>query len=291
MSGSGVAPVQWLDGGMGTQLIERGMAPGECAERWNVDRTADVATIHQAYADAGCGWVTTNTFGAHPMALARHGGEEETEALVRAAVRVARGSGARVLGDLGPFGDFLSPYGAAEPEDVAAGFDRVALVMALAGVDGFVVETMADPAEAILAVAAARRAAPDVPVLATFSFLRRGSEFRTWTGATVAEAMDAVRDAGASVVGTNCGTQLDLSDYLRLADELLGAAKGLPVVVQANAGAPEVSPGGSVHYSVGPAEFAVFTQELRAIGVTWIGGCCGTTPAHLAAATNRAVTA
>jgi len=268
---------------MGTQLMARGMQPGESPERWNVDRPNDVLAIHQAYAQAGSQWVTTNTFGAHPMALARHGLEDRTEELVRAAVRVARAAGVQVLGDLGPFGDFLYPVGDADPDEVREGFARVVHAMLAEGVDGIVVETMADPKEAALAVAAARAVNCNLPILATFSFQRRGGSFRTWTGATVDDALTVVRESGVSAIGANCGTDLSLDDYRQLAEELLRLACGTPVVMQANAGAPEVVLGSSPEYRVTPAEYGVFARDLIQLGVSWVGGCCGTSPAHIAA--------
>lgn len=275
------------DGAMGTQLMARGMVPGECGETWNVERGADVGAIHAAYVAAGCELITTNTFGATRTMLERHGMGGRVAELAAAGVKVAReaaGDRAWVLGDVGPFGDFLEPMGDVTETELTAIFTEQIAAMHAAGADGAIVETMADPGELAVAVKAARAVGgKGWPVVATFSF-GRGADgvFRTMMGTSAAEAVKAAVAAGADVVGTNCGSGLGLAEYRLLAGELLAAAGGVPVIVQPNAGAPVVE-GGKTVYRATEGEMAELAVALRGMGVKVIGGCCGTGPGVLRA--------
>ena len=188
---------------------------------------------------------------------------------------------ALVLGDVGPFGGMLAPLGDAEPEAVAAAFRAQAEALLEGGADAILVETMSDPSELALAVQAAREAgAPKV--LATGTYQATPDGFRTMMGATVAEMVAAALEAGADVIGANCGTRLSLDDYLALVPELVAAARGRPVMVQPNAGSPELVQG-SVRYPTGAPAFGAAAPRLVAAGARIVGGCCGTGPAHIAA--------
>jgi 5-methyltetrahydrofolate--homocysteine methyltransferase len=283
--------VMICDGAMGTLLMARGLESGACGEAWNVERPGDVAAIHRSYVEAGCDLVITNTFGGTTGALERHGLAGRADALNLAGAAVARtaaGGRAVVLGDIGPFGGFLEPVGDAAEPDVRAMFDRQVAALRAGGADGIVVETMADPRELALAVRAAR-AAGDWPVVATYAFGRSGdggdgsAGFRTMMGTTVEQAVGAAIDAGADVVGANCGSGLTLDDYLRLAAALVAAAGSTPVILQPNAGAPQATGGGAAAYAATPADMARLVGPLIGAGVRIIGGCCGTTPSHLRA--------
>ena len=272
------------DGAMGSMLFQAGLAPGASAELWNVEQPERVSAIHRGYVEAGSMFLTTNSFGGTPLALARHGLAGRTAELNGAAVAVARraaGERAHVLGDVGPFGGFLEPYGEAPPDEVEAPFGAQIAAFRDAGADGIVVETMVDPAELAIAVRAARQAS-DWPVLASYAFQRAGESFRTIMGTSVAEALEAAFEAGADAAGANCGTDFSLDDYLLLAAELVRAAQGRPVVLQPNAGAPQTS-GAGVVYPATPGEMALWARSALGAGVRVLGGCCGTTPAHLAA--------
>ncbi|MFI5385144.1 MAG: homocysteine S-methyltransferase family protein [Fimbriimonadales bacterium] len=270
------------DGAIGTMLLRSGLRPGESGELWNADRPDDVRSIHERYVEAGARFVTTNTFGCSPLALARHGLAERAAELNAAAVRISKGAAeakARVLGDVGPFGGFLEPYGDSTPEEVEDSFRVQVAALRDAGADGIIVETMVDPVELGIAVRMAKEAS-DWPVLATYAFQKSGASFRTLMGTTVEEAMNAAIEAGA--VGANCGTDLTLEDYLRLAGELVAAAKETPVILQPNAGAPrEVD--GVIVYSATPSDLADWARRATEAGVSIVGGCCGTTPAHIKA--------
>ena len=272
------------DGGMGTELMARGMQAGACSEAWNVDRPADVRAIHQAYHDAGCDLLTTNTFGGTGICLDKHGHSDKVGILNIAGAKLAReaaGQGA-VLGDVGPFGGFLEPIGDTTPEQLADIFTDQLQTLRKGGADAVIIETMSDPNEVAIAVRAAKSVA-DWPVIATYAFAHgEAGTFRTMMGTSVEEAMKAAIDAGADIVGANCGTSLSLDDYVELAKQLVKAAGQTPVIVQPNAGSPQTVDG-KLKYFATPDEMAGLAKRLVACGVRVVGGCCGTTPAHLRA--------
>ena len=270
------------DGGMGTMLIDAGLPLGTSPELWNVERPGIVEGIQRQYVEAGAQFVTANTFGASPLALARHGLVDRCAELNAAAVELARKAGAeRVLGDLGPSGRFLEPYGDLTVAELRHSYKEQVRALREAGADGIIVETMSDPVELSFAVRVARDIS-DWPVLATFAFQKAGDRFRTMMGATVVEAFKAAIDAGADAAGANCGTGLSFDDYRELAAELVEASNGFPVILQPNAGAPREADGSFV-YDATPAEFAAWGVDAAAQGVKIVGGCCGTTPAHIRA--------
>ena len=279
------------DGAMGTQLFARGLASGTCGMLWNVDRPGDVGGIHLAYRDAGCDLITTNSCGGSRFALDLHGLTARAAELNRAAAQVARaaaGAGGWVLGDVGPFGDFLEPVGDVTPDELREAFAAQIAALLDGGADAILVETMSDPAEAVVGVEAAKACNPDIPVIVTYAFQQTApGEFRTMMGTTVAEAVGRATAAGADIVGTNCGTALSLDDYIVLAGQLVAAAAGALVIVQPNAGSPVIEDGRTV-YRATPDEMAATAIRLLDSGVRVIGGCCGTTPAHLAAMSRAA---
>jgi 5-methyltetrahydrofolate--homocysteine methyltransferase len=264
---------------MGTQLFLRGLRSGACGESWNLDRPDDIRAIHRAYADAGARMITTNTFGATPVALERHGLASQVDAINREGVRLAREATPEsiVLGDVGPLGVLLEPYGDLSIDDASQAFKTQ--IASLTEADAILIETMVDPAESTAAIEASRRVAPHLPVIATFAF---GVGLRTMMGSGVADCVAAARTAGASVVGANCGAGLTLDDYVNLARELVSAAGAMPVIVQPNAGLPRDVEGRLV-YDATPDALAKVARELIAAGVRIVGGCCGTTPSHIAA--------
>jgi len=267
------------DGAMGTQLMLAGMQPGECGEMMCIDKPDAVAAIHGRYAAAGCDLVTTNSFGATRTMLVRHGVDGRLAEINAAAVKVARqgAPSAVVLGDIGPFGDFLEPVGDVTPEQCVEIFAQQAAALREGGADGAIIETMSDAAEMALAIKAAHSVG-DWPVIATYAFIRTNTgAFKTANGLSLQAAMDNAIEAGAHVVGANCGTSLTLPDYLDLARQLVMAAKNTPVILQPNAGSP--APG---IQQAGPAEMGAIAAPLRKIGISILGGCCGTTPEHLA---------
>ena len=273
------------DGGMGTQLMARGMQAGTCSETWNTSHADDVKAIHAAYRDAGCDLLTTNTFGGTRTSLEKHGHGEEVVALNEAGPRLAKsaaGDRCLVLGDVGPFGDFLEPVGDTTPEQLEAIFTEQFKALSAGGADGVIIETMSDPQEVAVAIRAAKKLR-DWPVIATYAFAHgEAGTFRTMMGPSVEEAVQVAIDAGADVVGANCGTSFSLDDYVKLAEQLVKAAGSTPVIVQPNAGTPQMI-NGQLSYLAKPQEMAELARKLVAAGVKIVGGCCGTSPEHLKA--------
>ena len=273
------------DGAMGTQLLVRGLASGECGMLWNVDRPDNVRAVHDAYRSAGCDLITTNSFGGSAPVLDRHGLSARVAELNRAAAEIARatvGETGWVLGDVGPFGDFLEPLGDTTADELREIFRAQIAALLAGGADAILVETMSDPAEAVVGVEAAKSCDVDVPVIVTYAFQKTGpGEFRTMMGTSVEEAVQCATGAGAQVVGSNCGTSLDLDDYVQLAEQIVSAAGSAYVIIQPNAGAPRME-GGRTFYDATPAQMAENATRLLAAGARIIGGCCGTTPEHIA---------
>jgi 5-methyltetrahydrofolate--homocysteine methyltransferase len=270
------------DGALGTMLFARGIKPGQCPELLNVEQPALLVDIARQYAAAGADWVTTNTFGGSPLKLAGYGLADRCEEINRAGVALVReavGKDGWVAGDVGPTGAILKPYGDADPAEVAEGYRRQCGVLADAGVDLYLVETMIDLREAELAVRAAREAAPQLPVLATMTFDPTPRGFYTVMGVTVEQAAHGLAEAGADAVGSNCGNGIETMVEVARA---FVAATDKPVIIQSNAGLPELIEG-QLAYAEDPTFTVQYARALVELGVAVIGGCCGTTPEHIAA--------
>lgn len=270
------------DGAWGTQLMTRGLAPGDSPEAFNLDHPERLVEIAGLYLDAGADLITTNTFGGSPLRLAAHGLEARCEEINRRAVEALRpavGGRAHISGSVGPSGAILRPYGDAEPELVGEGFRRQIGALVEAGAELICIETMIDLAEAKLAVAAARACSADIPIIATMTFDATPRGFFTVMGATVEQACAVLVEAGADLVGSNCGNGIE--KMVEIARELDRHAR-VPIAIQSNAGLPEHHDGGLV-WPEGPEHFAERVPELIELGVTVIGGCCGTGPEHVRA--------
>lgn len=277
------------DGAMGTLLQQEGLTAGQAPEIWNVERPDAVAAVAAAYAAAGSDLVHTNSFGGSPLRLAAHGLGDRTEELNRAAAECARrGAGDAVIvsGSIGPCGQLLQPFGAAAPDEVRAGFALQAAALLAGGADVLTVETMSDLNEALLAIEGIRSADPDVPVLATLTLEEHADRFHTLMGNSLEDLAAALGGAGVTALGANCGQGSD--GMARLATAL-GRLTGLPLMIQANAGLPQLR-GIEVVYPETPQDMAGYVPGLVAAGVRIIGGCCGSTPEHIAAV-RRAVDA
>ena len=272
------------DGAMGTQLQHLGLAPGACGELWNAEQPIRVRQVHRGYLGAGCNFLTTNTFGGNSYVLAGHGAGARVRELNLAGARLARevaGDRAWVLGDVGPFGGMFEPMGDAVPDEVSVAFRQQVAALLEGGADAILIETMSDPVEAMLAVQAAKAAGAEF-ILATYSFQQSAKGFHTMMGTSVADAIAALVAEGADAVGANCGTEISLDAYVPLTAEIVAAAGKTPVIVQPNAGSPRLVDG-QITYDATPAQFAAAVPRLLAAGARIIGGCCGSTPAHLAA--------
>jgi 5-methyltetrahydrofolate--homocysteine methyltransferase len=270
------------DGAMGTELQNAGLEAGQSGEGWNLEHPDRVERIHRAYVDAGSSFVITNSFGANRWVLGRYDLDGKVEDVNRAAAAIARrAAGTRgVLGDIGPFGGLLEPLGDVAIDDVRRAFVTQARALVEGGVDGIIVETMSAVEEAVAAVQAAREAGARV-VVASMAFDRKRAGLRTMMGASPADAAGALVAAGADVVGANCGTNMSAADFVEVT-QAITAAVAVPIIIQSNAGQPGLVEG-RVVYGLTPATFAVGMRDVVAAGAAIIGGCCGTTPDHIAA--------
>ena len=261
-----------FDGAMGTQLQARGLAAGELPELLCITNPDEIREVHAASVAAGAEVVTTNTFGANAAKL---GDAASVGEVFTAAVSCARNAGARyVAADLGPTGQLLEPMGPLPFDDAYDLFAEQVRAADAAGADLFVIETMADLAEAKAALLAVRENS-DLPAFVTMTF---GEDGRTFLGTTPEAAAVTLSSLGADVVGINCG--LGPAAVAPLVERMLPWAS-CPVMAQANAGLPHVVDGATT-YDVGPEEYAEAVAGMLDAGVTVIGGCCGTTPEHVA---------
>lgn len=270
------------DGAMGTMLFQRGLQPGQCPESVNLDAPATLEEIASLYLDAGADIIQTNTFGGSPLKLSSYGLAEQADLINRSAVqRVAATVGGRayVSGSCGPCGEMLVPYGSVDEDTVSRSFAQQASALVGAGVDLICVETMTDLREARLAVRAAKSVSPATPVMATMTFDRIPRGYYTIMGTSLEEAVAGLTAAGADVIGSNCGHGIDI--MVEIAGRIR-AISDKPIVIQSNAGLP-VQQHDAVIYPESPAYFADKVPELIAAGAAIVGGCCGTTPAHIRA--------
>lgn len=271
-----------VDGGMGTLLQDKGLDDGGSGELWNLERADAVREAHREYAAAGARILTTNTFGGSRPRLEMHGlGDrvhEVNEAGARLAREVADEYGALVAGDLGPTGELMAPLGPMEASEARSIFAEQLRGLREGGIDLVLIETMSDLAEVEAAVAAAREIVPDLPVVATLSF---DTNLRTMMGVAPGTAVAALVAAGVDGVGANCGRGPD--EMAAIAEQLVAARpEGLLLVAQSNAGLPQVV-GDHFEYDASPDDMARHAVELRDLGIDLIGGCCGSTPAHVEA--------
>jgi len=267
------------DGAWGTQLQARGLEVGVCPDAWNLLHPDRVEEVARAYVGAGSQVILTNTFRANRFSLGRHGLAEKAVAINRAGAEISRRAAAgraRVFGSIGPSGVMLLT-GETTAEELEDAFREQALALAEGGADAIVVETMSDPAEAKLALCAARQTG--LPVVASMTFDSGKDRDRTMMGTTPEQAARLLTEAGADCVGANCGQGIE--GYVAICRRLT-AATDRPVWIKANAGLPEVIDGKSV-WSQTPDEFASYVPALVEAGATFVGGCCGTTPEFIKA--------
>jgi len=268
-----------LDGGWGTQLQLRGLGIGEHPDLWNLSHPEKVQEVASAYIQAGSDIILTNTFGSNRFLLTKHGAEDKISELNRAGVRISKeiahnappGQPRRVFASIGPTGIMLMS-GTTTPEELYAAFLEQAQAIAAEVPDGIVVETMSDPAEAVLAVKAAKTTG--LPVAATMVFDTGKNKDRTMMGTTPEQAVEQLIAAGADIVGANCGQGIE--GFIPICKRMR-AVTTLPLWMKANAGLPEIVDGKTVYLQT-PEKFAESAKELIAAGANFVGGCCGTTP-------------
>lgn len=271
------------DGGMGTRLRGEGLLPRESEELLNMERPEPVRAAHRAFLEAGSDIIQTNTFQGNSISLARRGLAARAAELNRAGAALARetaGERAFVAGSIGPTGEILEPYGDLKEEVASAAFSQQAQALAEGGVDFFIVETFVALEEVSLAVAAA--AETGLPVAASMAFDPVG---RTGFGVAPEQAAEGLAEAGAVVVGANCGT-VSPAEMVDIIARFRGATS-LPLIAQPNAGRPRLTESGVTTYREPPASLADAAERFRELGATIIGGCCGTTPEHIRAIATR----
>lgn len=274
------APVIVADGAMGTMLQQAGLPPGTPPEAWLLENREAILAVHQAYRDAGSTLILTCTFGATRPRLARSGLDNRLQDINRRAVEVAReaaGDTAFVAGDIGPIGEFLKPLGEITYREAVDIFAEQADALARAGVDVLYIETMAALEEAQAAVEGALQVAHGTPVTATLSFDSHG---RTNMGVRPEEAAEALLDLGVEALGANCGATLDMT--LGAVETMHRTAPETPLIVKPNAGKPRMVDG-EVVYDATPEDMADYARRFVALGARVVGGCCGSTPEHIAA--------
>jgi 5-methyltetrahydrofolate--homocysteine methyltransferase len=277
-------PVLITDGAMGTNLFTIGLETGAAPELWNVDQPERVRSVHRGFIEAGSDLVLTNSFGANRYRLMLHGAQDRVGELNRAAARLAReaadpvGRRALVAGSIGPTGEIFAPIGALSPADGEAAFAEQAETLAEGGCDLLWIETISAAEELTAAVAGAARTG--LPIVATMTFDTHG---RTMMGLTPEGAM-RLRDrlaARPAAFGANCGI-----GPAQLIESVLGLARAaLPgdvIVAKGNCGIPQYRDG-HIHYDGTPQIMADYACLARDAGARIIGGCCGTTPAHVRA--------
>lgn len=274
--------IVWFDGAMGTMLQKRGLTSGACPEEWNATHPELVAEIHRAYLEAGSQVVETNSFGGTRLKLEKFGKGDEVLRFNRAAAEVAKeavGSEALVGGSVGPTGEFLEPLGMLSEAAMREAFREQMEALVQGGVDLLCVETMADLKEATLAVQAAKEVA-DLPVTATMSFNLDRNGFRTMMGIDPAQVVQGLLEAGADIVGTNCGG-IEIRQMVDLIGQMRQTTTA-PLLAYPNAGIPKLVDGRTM-FTQGPEDMARHVAALMDAGARLIGGCCGTTPAHIRA--------
>lgn len=274
------------DGAMGTQLMVAGLEQGNCGEAWNLTHPERVLTIQRGYVQAGSDCLLTNTFGGSRIMLNRHSHADDVVPVNAAAVRIAREAfGDRVgfvIGDIGPFGGLMEPYGDFTESQVRDAFGEQAQALVDAGADAIIIETQTSLEELGLGLIAAREAgAPCVIGSMAYDVTLDGSTFRTMMGIDPERAAAFMEEHGADIVALNCGTGMDMN-RAREAVIRYRRATRLPVMAQPNAGQPRLVDM-KVVYDETPDEMVKGVVPLLEAGASIIGGCCGSTPDHIRA--------
>jgi 5-methyltetrahydrofolate--homocysteine methyltransferase len=268
---------------MGTQLMLAGLEQGSCGEAWNLTHPERVLAIQRRYVEAGADCLITNTFGGSRLMLRRHGHEPELAEINQAGARIAREAfGNRsgfVLGDLGPLGAILEPYGDLPADDAQAAYAEQARALVEAGVDAIIIETQTSLEELGVAIKAAREVnAPCIIASLAYDLSQDGTFFKTMMGVSPEEAAEFVDGSGAHIVALNCGTGIDMVAAAKIA-RLYRAHSQLPIMVQPNAGLPVLENMKAVYKQL-PEDTAKAVPEVLEAGVAIVGSCCGSTPEH-----------
>lgn len=264
------------DGAWGTELDKLGCPAGYCREEWNLSHPELVEKVAASYVAAGSNVILSNTFSANPFTLEKHGLAGKIEALNCAGAQISKKAAenkAWVFASMGPTGKMLMTEEVTE-EELYKAFSLQARALAKGGADAIVCETFADLQELLIAVRSVKEAG--LPVVASMTF-DTGPDLRTMMGVAAGDAAEQLARAGADTVGCNCGVGID--GYIKVAG-VMRQHTDLPIWVKPNAGLPEIQ-GGKTVYREGPEGFAGKVHLLLKAGANFVGGCCGTTPAHI----------
>lgn len=275
------------DGAWGTFLQRKGLQPGDCPELWSVERPDAVLEVARAYVEAGADMVQANSFGGSRFKLEMYGLQDRVAEINRAAAEISRraaGADHWVIASVGPTGK-MTITGEVTEDDLVDAFAEQTAALVAGGADAVCIETMSAIDEACAAVRGARQAAPGVEVIVTFTFEKTASgDFRTMMGVDPESATQAVVEAGADIVGSNCGN--GFAGMIEVSRRIRAMFSQVPILIHANAGLPRNVDGRDV-FPEGPDEMAAQLPDLIAAGANVIGGCCGTTPAHIRAMRER----
>jgi len=271
------------DGAMGTQLMLAGLESGACGEAWNLTHPDRVLAIQRRYAEAGADCIITNTFGGSRIMLRRHGHEKELAEINAAAVRITReafgGRPGFVLGDIGPLGALLEPYGDLTEAEALSALEEQAGALVKAGADAIIIETQTGLEELGLAIDAAKSAkAPCIIASLAYDLSMDGTFYKTMMGVSPEAAAEFVAARGAHIVALNCGTGMDMKGAAIVA-RIYREHCGLPIMVQPNAGLPVLENLKAVYKQL-PADTAREVPAALEAGAAIVGSCCGSTPDH-----------
>lgn len=267
------------DGAWGTFLQQKGLKTGECPEEWNITHPDEVLDIACSYIEAGADMIETNSFGGTRFKLEKFGLAEKVFELNKAAAEISRKAAGEkfVLGSVGPTGKILM-MGDVTEEEMYEAFKEQAMGLEAGGADAIMIETMSDLDEARIAIRAAKENTR-CEVFCTMTFEKTVTgEFRSMMGVSPSEMTQILIDAGAELIGANCGN--GIAGMVGIVEEIRKANTDVPILVHANAGMPVYQDGETV-FPEKPEEMAALVPKIIAAGANIIGGCCGTTPMHI----------
>jgi len=269
-----------LDGGMGTELIKKGLSKGEAPELWNEKYPEKVKEVHQAYFQAGADAIITNSFGGSPIKLKHFNLEKKAYELNKKAAEIAveiKPKERYVGGSMGPTGQFLKPQGPYEENEFYEAYHLQAQALIEGGVDFILIETQYDLREAIIALKAVLEI-NKVPVFVTMTYNETKRGYFTIMGNSLEQCQKELIENGAQAIGANC--TLDSRQMLELIKKM-EKLKEIPIIIQANAGQPLSQPDGSITYSQDRDDYVKYIPEIIKEGARIIGGCCGTNPEYI----------